>query len=610
MIPRKFVATTSREALYKVREALGDEAIILSNKQVPGGVEIIAVSEHEMDAFAHEAHTEPERRSKPASSAPAPAASFSSPQWPRYPEPGVGAAAHYQHWQNASWSSSDEEFDSAIPIMEESVLSSSHLNQYWQTNTPDPSSSRQTPLQTVQIPSAQYAPHSSAVREMESVLPWMKNLEAAPREPVRESREPIAAHKGQPSQPSNGTQQTGCTSAPVPRPDFYHASPVSHQGKSLDSTPESTRKNERIHSADIPRNTSFNANASPVLKPHSSSENSLSSSHSAMKTSGPSPSFHLEKNSSTAAGHPKEDQAIQHELKLLRSILEGQLAGFAWHELSQRSSLHLTLMRWLLSAGISPALSREILEGLPQVKDVMVAMNEVRHRLSQHIDCMPAHEDIIDKGGIYALVGTTGVGKTTTVAKLAARCTLKHGAQHVALLTTDSYRIGAHDQLKAYGRILSVPVYGIRDESDLVSALNDLSTRRLILIDTIGMSQRDRRLVEQIALLGRQGGKVQQLLLIAANAQASTLEDVVRAYGSSQLAGVVISKLDETAQIGAVLDILARHRLRLCYLTDGQRVPEDLHLPDAKTLVERAFQDIGTVSPLTLRDDEYPLVWK
>ncbi len=298
--------------------------------------------------------------------------------------------------------------------------------------------------------------------------------------------------------------------------------------------------------------------------------------------------------------HPKEDIAIQHELKLLRSILEGQLAGFAWHELSQRSSLHLTLMRWLLSAGISPALSREILEGLPAVKDVMVAMNEVKHRLSQHIDCMPTHDDIIDKGGIYALVGTTGVGKTTTVAKLAARCTLKHGAQHVALLTTDSYRIGAHDQLKAYGRILSVPVYGIRDESDLVSALNDLSTRRVILIDTIGMSQRDRRLVEQIALLGRQGGKVQQLLLIAANAQASTLEDVVRAYGSSQLAGVVISKLDETAQIGAVLDILARHRLRLCYLTDGQRVPEDLHLPDAKALVDRAFQDIGSVSSISL----------
>lgn len=588
MIPRKFIAATSREALYKVREALGDEAIILSNKQIPGGVEIIAVLEHEMDAFAHEAHaTTAEERP-----------SFSTPEWPRYPEPGIGAAAHYQHWENVSWNPQSEEEEWQMHDAE--PLSS--LNQYWHQQQPN-ANAQHNPRHAHQAPSAtpQQAP-----------LPSWMNTKPPERAAVKQA--PSSAHSaGRPaSQSAQSSRSNELASASntrmaqersaQPRQSAQPASGGSKASSVVAAKSGSGGDEMRPRGGGRP-----SPSAPPQSPPHSSGTRSSSaSSKPPMPMSSPSSAG----SSTPPARSSKDEVTIQHELKLLRSMLEGQLAGFAWNELSQRSPLHLTLMRWMLSTGMSPALSREVLEGIPQTQDIMEAMGQIRQRLSQRIDCMPAEEDIIDQGGVYALVGTTGVGKTTTVAKLAARCTLKHGPQHVALLTTDSYRIGAHDQLKAYGRILSVPVYGIRDESDLVSALNDLSTRRLILIDTIGMSQRDRRLVEQIALLGRQGGKVQQLLLIAANAQASTLEDVVRAYGSSQLAGVIISKLDETAQIGSVLDILIRHRLRLCYLTDGQRVPEDLHLPNPKGLVDRAFQDILSESPLTLKEDEYPLIWK
>jgi flagellar biosynthesis protein FlhF len=536
VIPRKFVAATSREALYKVREALGDEAIILSNKQVPGGVEIIAVSEHEMDVFAHEAD-QPE---------------WSAPSSYAEPEVGVGAAARYQHWQNVSWSAPQEESQPQHAELRHDI---STLSDYWHAAPALATAShgRSEPH------SAHQPPHRPSYVDSIINEPLTRQTPAAAmRSPVQN----LERHRGSDAAAIHSSVQERTphrTAVPAAKP----AVPL--------PTPPAKRQ--------------VAATTLPVSK-----NNESSPKHSGVNDES----------------HP----SIQHELKLLRSMLEGQLAGLAWNELSHRTPLHQTLMRWMLSAGISPELSRTLMTELRPTHDITVAMAQIRQTLVQRIHCMAAIDDIVDKGGIYALVGTTGVGKTTTVAKLAARCTLKHGPQHVALLTTDSYRIGAHDQLKAYGRILSVPVYGIRDESDLVSALNDLSTRRLILIDTIGMSQRDRRLVEQVALLGRQGVKVQQLLLIAANAQASTLEDVVRAYGSSQLSGVIISKLDETCQVGSVLDILIRHHLRLCYVADGQRVPEDLHLSHPQMLVDRAFQDVLSHSALSLNEDEYPLVWK
>ena len=203
--------------------------------------------------------------------------------------------------------------------------------------------------------------------------------------------------------------------------------------------------------------------------------------------------------------------------------------------------------------------------------------------------------DIVDRGGVYALVGPTGVGKTTTTAKLAARCVLRHGPSKVALVTTDGYRIGAHEQLRIYGRILGVSVHLVKDQNELRQTLVELQHKHMVLIDTMGMSQKDKLVPELTDMLA--GCDVQRLLLLNSTSRGDTLDDVVRAYAGDSLAGCILTKIDEAASLATVLDVVMRHGLKLQYVSNGQRVPEDLHLPNRSYLLHRAFKDVPENSP-------------
>jgi len=300
-------------------------------------------------------------------------------------------------------------------------------------------------------------------------------------------------------------------------------------------------------------------------------------------------------------------QNIVKEIRFLRGMLEGQLAGFAWNDMQRRDPARIDILRNMLGAGFSPSLSHQLLDKMPAGYDSDKGLRWVKAALVHNLHAVEAGGDIVERGGVYALVGPTGVGKTTTVAKLAARGTLKHGADKVALITTDSYRIGAHDQLRIYGRILGVPVYAIKDEADLQLTLADLRDKHLVLIDTVGMSQRDRRLAEQIALLCGGGKNVKRLLLISVTSQGSTLEDVVRAYRGAGLEGCILTKIDEALAVGGALDVIIRHRLDLHYVTNGQRVPEDMHLASPAYLVDRALKAAREATPFSLNDDDFPL---
>lgn len=286
---------------------------------------------------------------------------------------------------------------------------------------------------------------------------------------------------------------------------------------------------------------------------------------------------------------------VMDEIRSLRKIVEQHLAGFAWGEASRSEPVKTDVLRQMLDAGFSPQFSRELLTDLPSEMSGVEAMAWVKGAADRSLRTIGNDGDIVDRGGIYALVGPTGVGKTTTTAKLAARCVLRHGPSKVALVTTDGYRIGAHEQLRIYGRILGVSVYLVKDAAELRQTLKELQHKHMVLVDTMGMSQKDKLVPELNDMLA--GCDVQRLLLLSSTSRGDTLDDVVRAYVGDNLAGCILTKIDEAASLATPLDVIMRHGLKLHYVSNGQRVPEDLHLPNRAYLLHRAFKDVPESSP-------------
>jgi flagellar biosynthesis protein FlhF len=289
----------------------------------------------------------------------------------------------------------------------------------------------------------------------------------------------------------------------------------------------------------------------------------------------------------TAGSDPR--QSLLRQLDEIKILLQRQLAGCAWTEMGRRAPVRQQLLTELIECGFSADLVLELVRDVPAAMTPARARAAVRARLGAALATAPDDRAIIDAGGVYALVGPTGVGKSTTAAKLAARAVLRYGAGRVALVTTDGYRIGAYEQLRIYGRILGVPVYQARDAAQLRATLAHLRDRHLVLIDTAGMSHRDRRLGDQRMLLDG-APDVRRLLLLNAASRVDTLQEVAVAYGGQALAGCIVTKLDEAVSLAPALDVAVRRRMAVLYLANGQRVPEDLHVPNRAYLLHRVFK--------------------
>lgn len=295
------------------------------------------------------------------------------------------------------------------------------------------------------------------------------------------------------------------------------------------------------------------------------------------------------------------------ELAGIRGLIERQLSGFAWGETRRNAPARADIVGELLEAGFSGVLARRLADVVGEGASAEEARAAVKAALARELRSMSSDADIIDRGGVYALVGPTGVGKTTTTAKLAARCVVRHGADKLALITTDGYRIGAQEQLRIYGRILGVPVFSVRDAADLRQTLAELRNKHMVLIDTMGMSQRDRMVAEQAAMLTG-AGNVRRLLLLNATCRGDTLADVVRAYRGPDLAGCILTKIDEAASLAPAIDVAVTNALDVYYVANGQRVPEDLHLPNRAYLLHRALRAQAVDSPWKLEGDEAGLM--
>lgn len=453
MTVRRFTAPTAREALRRVKEELGPDAIVVANKQVPGGVEITAMSADSLDALSASV---PARRVPVQPAAPA--------------------------------KSLPDEFEDDYTV---SLSAKAHS----------------------QVPFRAWQP-VAATTELsdEAVRPRLRPLPTRP--------------EGVDSSPRSGAAATNASMA-----------------------------------------SSWGAGAV-----------------------------------SASSSQPQVAQLMA-EMQSIKSLLERQLAGFAWGEMSRQNPAQAMLLAEMLDAGFSSALARRLVEEMPKDMVPIDGRKWLVNAINRRLRTLTGDNDLIDQGGVFALVGPTGVGKTTTTAKLAARCVVRYGAERMALLTTDGYRIGAHEQLRIYGRILGVPVHVVRDSDDLRRTLVELRDKHMILIDTVGMSQRDRMVAEQAAMLTR-AGEVKRLLLLNAGSRGDTLDDVVRAYSGEELAGCVLTKVDEAASLGPALDAVIRHGLLLAYVANGQRVPEDMHLPNRNYLLHRAFKQPVATSPHRLQGSD------
>ncbi|APR34065.1 flagellar biosynthesis protein FlhF [Paraburkholderia sp. SOS3] len=595
---RKFTGATSRDALRLVREALGADAVVLSNRSLAdGSVEIVALADSELASIA------------PAAGKRAAAA--------------LGGAAGEGAARAGAVSGFANPYASGLPDVFSSVFGASPEA----GADGEPGASAPEAKTVAALIGPEIEPARPRVEKSEATAP------AKPAVPAASIMKPVERHP-----------------APAPRPTMAETNPwlIDHAQQiaaKRDSQPGdySSKQPPLTPAAAAAKGLGApGAAPAPMSAPVPASGARRDDPHGVSLAAIPTltneaPDWAREaaqlaarratQRATTASGYPENvtaavtdainarmsqivNETVMNELASLRGMMEEHFAGLLWADSQRRSPIQSALTRHLFAAGFSAQLVRMVVDNLPAVESFDAGMEWVHSVLESNLPVMESEDALMERGGVFALMGPTGVGKTTTTAKLAARCVMRYGASKVALLTTDSYRIGGHEQLRIFGKILGVSVHAVKDGADLQLALSELRNKHIVLIDTIGMSQRDRLVSDQIAMLSRAGQPVQRLLLLNATCHGDTLNEVVQAYQSAPdkqpLAGCILTKLDEATNLGSTLDAVLRYRLPVHYVSTGQKVPENLYVATKKFLVRSAFCIPRDHSPFVPQEDDVP----
>jgi flagellar biosynthesis protein FlhF len=506
---KRFTGRTSRDALNLVRQALGDDAVVLSTRPCPDGVEVLAMAPDAMQQIEQAAASAPTMRASASSTASA------EPRAPRVPNSVGGNAGAALDHRNA------RQVEHQIPVLR-------------QEQAPQ----RKAPLaQRAAREQARFdtAPDHGVEQDVEALGMSTLTFQDYVRERMLKRRQ--------------AEIDTGIA-PPLPMPE----------------TPAPARRAAPAAFAAAPAAR----REPPVLRDE-------------VHLPEPEPV-----RVDTGAGQRANNEMLG-ELRSMRNLIEERFGMLAFMEKLQRNPRQAELSQRLLDSGLSPALIRKLVASLPA--DVADEMAWAASVLERNVVTDEHELPIEDQGGVFALIGSTGVGKTTSTAKIAAAFATKHGAGNLGLITLDAYRVAAHEQLRTYGRILGVPVHTAHDRASLEDLLDLLSAKKLVLIDTAGMAQRDSRTRELLDML--QHRSIQKLLVVNAAAQGETVEDVMTAYGAASCRGIVISKLDEAVKLGPALDAVIRHKAKVVGIANGQRVPEDWHRLSAQALVQRALRGGG-----------------
>src|SRR5471032_413853 len=546
---RKFIGATSRDAFRLVREALGPDAVVLSNRTTEdGSVEIVAVADGDLAKISPKAAAEHREMKLKAS---------------------IGNQSHPQSLSQSHSNSNSNA--GSNPYASGDVFSSVF-------------GANPEPLDDLE-PEAQADDTS---RTMAESNPWL--IEHARR--VAQSAQSAA---------ESAPQRTLSASAAIAK---GLGSPVTVTPQESAQAHGWTREAAQLAARRAEQKT---AQLLAATQPQAQTASSIQEGAFAGLPASAAAAV-------TEAIRTRVEQVmndtVMHELSSMRGMMEEHFAGLLWGDRQRRSPNHAELTKRLFAAGFSAQLVRLVIDNMPEIEHAEASMQWVQQVLENNLPVMDSEESMMNRGGVFALMGPTGVGKTTTTAKLAARCVMRFGAIKDALLTTDSYRIGAHEQLRIFGKILGVSVHAVKDADDLQLALSELRNKHIVLIDTIGMSQRDRTVSDHIAMLCGAGHPVQRLLLLNATSHGDTLNEVVQAYQSTPdqppLAGCILTKLDEATNLGGVLDTVIRYKLPVYYVSTGQKVPENLYVATKRFLIKSAFCIPRDGSPFVPQDDDVP----
>ena len=536
---KRFTGRTSRDALNLVRQAFGDDAVVLSTKPCAEGVEILAMAPDGLQQI--------ERLGASAPSVKAPAARAAAPAAPAAPArqaaparsnaiaTRAAAAQRAPQQQPAAQAPARAAAPAAAPVdtdVAQLAMSTLSFQDYVRERM---LKRRQAALreEPTLSPESQFAPESEFAADPRFVA------DVHQHEPAFEDThqpEPEAAMP--PAEPARVAQ----------------VHPLRREARAAAPARQAEPRREP-----------------PVLR-------------DAIQVSEPVPSLALH-----AQDTRREQAEMMNELRSMKGMIEERFGALAFMEKLQRQPQQARLSQKLLDCGFSPALIRKLVDSLP--RDVADESAWSANVLERNLPTGEAELPLEDQGGVYAMIGSTGVGKTTSTAKLAAAFAAKHGANHLGLITLDAYRVGAHEQLRTYGRILGVPVHSAHDRASLEDLLDLLSGKKMVLIDTAGMAQRDSRTRELLDML--QHRSINKLLVVNAASQGETIEDVMVAWRASLCKGVILSKMDEAVKLAPALDALIRHKLKVLAVANGQRVPEDWHRLSSHALVHRALRATG-----------------
>ncbi|MES2888966.1 MAG: flagellar biosynthesis protein FlhF [Pseudomonadota bacterium] len=572
---KRFTAPTSREALAQVRLTFGEDAVVLSTKPCPEGVEVLAMAPGSVEQIER---MTPPTASPTRSTLPAPVQQQQQhqppqPQAKRRPalpqaEPAVksaGTTAASQVW---------------------SALASAARSAVRGTERTEPSFDN----------SRMQAPEDAVEDDVQQLAGSSLSFQDYVRDRMLKKRETVMKAEAAAKAAEARAQSMASVNDDVERLSMSTLSFQEYaRQRMLKRREEAARISADQHeAAEQAEQAERQAQKAQALQLQAQQQAARAAAEqakpapvrpAAARTSPPMLRDELPVLADNAVAR-REQLDMLNELKSMKGLIEERFGALAFMEKLQRYPTQARLTQKMLDCGFSPALIRKLTASMkPDVVDETVWAANVLERNLLTADNQPALED---EGGVFALIGSTGVGKTTTTAKIAAAFATKHGANNLGLVTLDAYRVGAHEQLRAYGRILGVPVHTAHDRASLEDLLELLSSKKMVLIDTAGMGQRDTRTRDLLEMLGHRS--IHKLVVVNASAQGETIDDVLLSYRANQARGVVLSKIDEAVKLGPALDAMIRHKLCVLGVANGQRVPEDWHRLSAHAMVQRALR--------------------